>query len=120
MRGDFTVTALGWNKLDLDTTFSYNGVDNLLIYWENWDGDYQSGPTFRYTSTSPNYRAVYDYTDGSMPTTAGHTTYSRPNIRLHYPGTHDVAVTKIISPETVEGYGNVPVSVKVKNTGIKH
>jgi len=92
-----------------------------LIYWENWDGDYQSGPTWRYTSTSPNYLAVYDYTDNSMPTTAGHTTYSRPNIRLHYPGTHDVAVTGIISPELYEGYSlpaGVDVLVNVKNTGI--
>lgn len=116
--GDWTVTGLGWNKLNLETSFNYNGVDNLLIYWENWDGDYQSGPTWRYTTTSPSYRAVYRYADNAFPTTAGTRTYSRPNIRLHYPGLHDVAVTKIISPELKEGYGSIPVTVEVKNTGL--
>jgi hypothetical protein len=119
--GDITFTGIGFaDFIPLDTNFNYDGTSNLIIYWENWDGDYISGqPRWQYPGSSyaPN-RVKYRYADNAMPGDAYSASYYFPNIRIHYPGTHDVAVTDIVSPEAAEGYGNVPVIVEVKNTGL--
>jgi PKD repeat protein len=115
--GGFTISQVGWNTITLDTSFMYNGVNNLLVYWENWDGDYDYPyPYFRATYAYP-YRAVYRYQDGSFPAMSGYTYSYMPNVRLHYRCDNDVAVTEIGSPLPAEGYGNVPVQIGVKNLG---
>ena len=73
----------GWTVITLSTPFTYNNVDNLLIYYENRDGSYASGyPYWYYTSQTD--RAAYKYQDGSFPTTSGSLTYRVPNLRLYY------------------------------------
>ena len=79
--GDLTWNGGGWHNILFTNTFTWNGTDNLEILWYNWDGAYQSGPNFRYTTTTANL-ACYKYGDGAMPTTVGTTTTSRPNIRI--------------------------------------
>lgn len=119
--GDITFTGARFTDLiSFDTNFAYDGTSNLVIYWENWDGDYASGqPRWYYPGTSyaPN-RAKYRYADGSMPGDATSASGYFPNIRIHFPTDHDVAVTNIVSPEPVEGFGSIPVRVEVKNVGL--
>ncbi|KQC05236.1 MAG: hypothetical protein APR54_00035 [Candidatus Cloacimonas sp. SDB] len=80
--GPITWNGSGWHDIQLDTSFNYNGVDNLVIYYQNQDGSYSSGyPYFYYTSQSN--RAIYKYQDSTFPTTSGTLTYRAPNIRLH-------------------------------------
>ncbi len=80
--GDLTWNGGGWHNITFTTPFVWNGTDNVEIYWQNWDGDYASGPNFRYTSTTPTYLACYRYADTAMPTTNGTNYYNRPNIRF--------------------------------------
>jgi len=83
--GPVTWTGPGWVSIPLDNPFHYNGMDNLMVYWENRDGSYTSPyHYFRCTQTN-DYKAKYDYQDGSFPsvaTWANMLTYSRPDIAL--------------------------------------
>ena len=82
--GNYTFTGTGWAKIALSTPFYYNGSDNLRIVWLNNDGSWTSGyPSFYYTSTSPVYQTLYNYSDASMPTT-GNQSYSRPNLKIAF------------------------------------
>ena len=57
----------GWNYIPLSSSFNYNGSDNLILYWENWDGSYTSGyPSFSSTPVTGN-KCKYNYADGAMP-----------------------------------------------------
>jgi hypothetical protein len=82
-----TITWTGvqgdWFEITLDTPFQYNGTDNLVIYWQNYDGDYASGyPRFYYKSTT--YRSTHKYQDNSFPAINGSLSSYLPNTRLHY------------------------------------
>jgi PKD repeat protein len=59
----------------------------------------------------------YRYADGAMPGDAYSASYYFPNIRIHFQSDHDVGVTDIVTPETVEGFGSIPVRIEVKNEG---
>jgi hypothetical protein len=77
----------GWTVITLDTSFPYNNVDNLLIYYENRDGSYVGNqPIWNRTLTLPDYRSVYDYQDNSFPTGDGSQVRLIPNIQLYYTG----------------------------------
>jgi len=81
--GNFLSNGSGWHDIVLDTPFSYDGTDNLIVYWQNYDGDYVIGyPTFRYTSTTNT--AKYKYQDGTFPEITGSLCSYKSNIRLHY------------------------------------
>ncbi|MBN2828872.1 MAG: hypothetical protein JXR56_00965, partial [Candidatus Cloacimonetes bacterium] len=74
----------GWTLFELDTPFTWDGVQNIEIMWENRDGSWASGaPTFHYTSAYPNFVASYKAQDGSFPTSNGNFTYNRPNIMFN-------------------------------------
>jgi hypothetical protein len=73
----------GWKTLATASEFTYNGNDNLLIYWENLDGSYTGGyPSFYASSTGASTRLIYNYSDQSFPTGAGSPSSTRPNFRL--------------------------------------
>ncbi|MCD4818288.1 MAG: choice-of-anchor J domain-containing protein [Candidatus Cloacimonetes bacterium] len=110
----------GWHDINLVTPFSYNGTDNLIIYWQNWDGDYSSSyPYFYYTSQIN--RVKYKYDDGSFPASAGYLTNRAANIRLHWP---DVGPAISLSPTShyfgaVEDDSSVSWDVTISNPGIE-
>jgi hypothetical protein len=73
----------GWHDITLDTPFSYNGTDNLIIYWQNYDGTWASGyPTFRQTMALLTCK--YNQNDSNFPQNTGAQTSGRANIQLHY------------------------------------
>ena len=118
--GDVTWSGTGWNSITLDTPFSYNGVDNLVIYWENWDGDYDSGyPYWQYTSQTNRAKYYYnDYNDPDDPGSAtGYLCSYVPNIRLYYPNANDVGVTAINEPTGTIIQGTQTIKVQVENFG---
>ncbi len=88
--GPFTYTPLqGYNVLTLDNFFCYNGVDNIVIIWENRDGSWQSGygatETTYVGSNSANFRVGYRVQDNSYPTGQTFQNYNFvPNWRLEY------------------------------------
>jgi hypothetical protein len=85
---DGSVTFSGcnyWQYIPLDIPFSYDGVTNLIVHVENWDGAWGYGyPAFHYTSTSASsLRTVkYGYQDASMGPTTGTRAYQRPDIQF--------------------------------------
>lgn len=85
-QGTITYNGGGWKYFTFSTPFVWNGTSNLEFLFENWDTDYVTGyPTFRYTSTTPNYVTVYKNTDNSFPAVAGTRTYTRANITIVTP-----------------------------------
>ncbi len=86
---DLTYNGGGWMYITFTTPFNWDGTQNIEFLFENWDTDNPTGyPTFRYTSTTPDYRTVYKGQDASFPSDlTGTRTYSRANIRLVTPTT---------------------------------
>lgn len=85
-QGTLTFNGGGWIYITFDTAFAWNNTDNIEILWENYCLNGVTGnPTFRYTSTSPDYRNVYKYQDGTFPAVAGTRSTSRPNITIVTP-----------------------------------
>jgi hypothetical protein len=83
-QGDLVWIGPGWFTINLDVPFMYNGTDNLMVYWENWDGSYTSGyPTFTNTTTT-SYMTKHDYSDTGFPYSLnyGGLIYNRPDIQL--------------------------------------
>jgi hypothetical protein len=81
--GDVTFHGDGWLQLAFSSPLSWENVQNLEILWKNRNGAILDGfPQFRYTTTSPNYRAVYKNADGAFPISAGTKTYYRPNVQI--------------------------------------
>ena len=82
--GTLTYNGSGWHYITFTTPFAWNGTGNIEFLYENLDTDNPTGyPTFRYTSTTPDYRSVYKGDDTSFPgTLTGTRTYTRSNIML--------------------------------------
>jgi hypothetical protein len=77
----------GWITFTFDTNFCYNGVDNLMIVWENRDGTWASGYGWAEThSTSSQFLTWYVYQDNTYPASVYGTRSSvgRMNIRIGY------------------------------------
>ena len=73
--GSFNTPAIGWITINLTEPFYYNGVNNLLIGYDDNTGSYSSGNSFKVYSTTSN-QSIMVYSDGTNynPTTA--TSYS--------------------------------------------
>ncbi len=81
--GTVTYHGNGWVQVVFSTSFVWDNVRNIEILWKNRDGSLQSDfPYFRYTTTSPNYRAVCLHGDGGFPLGSGDKYYNRPNIQF--------------------------------------
>ncbi|MCX7697419.1 MAG: hypothetical protein N2Z72_06985, partial [Bacteroidales bacterium] len=123
--GNVTWVGPGWFKITPITPFYYNGNSNLLIYWINRRGQYQTGyPVFYATNTS-SYRAKYRYSDtysSVFPTSTGTLTYTRPDIKIVFrlPSTLDLALSSITSPSPsaiLEVGTSYDIKVQIKNEG---
>lgn len=98
-QGTLTFNGGGWIYITFDTAFAWNNTDNIEILWENYCMNGVTGyPTFRYTSTSPDYRNVYKYQDGSFPAVAGTRNTSRPNITIVTPSVDPPNPATLIYP----------------------
>ena len=82
----FTISSSGYQTIDFDTNFEYNGSDNLLIIWENRDGSYSSGYGWAECYfDNTYYDSWYKYQDSSYPSGYGTRDQSyRPNFKLKY------------------------------------
>jgi len=87
--GSIALTATaGWHTITLDSAFTYNGTDNLVIAIDdNHGGWIGSTNAFRYSSTSTNYRCLRyrDYSINPDPASpsSGFRSYNRPNITIN-------------------------------------
>ena len=96
--GSVTYNGTGWNQLILDTIFEYNGTDNLEIAVINNMGSWNSFyPVFNGTVAVPE-RAVYDYQDGSFPTTPGMYSAVYPNTRFYFSAEGEPGMASLTAP----------------------
>jgi len=89
---DGDITFDGWTVITLDTPFDYNGSDNIIVHYENRDGNYDYESFNSTASTTHNNKSAGS--DETFPTSAGNLNpypSSLPNIRFYYasngPGT---------------------------------
>ncbi len=96
--GSITWNGIGWNDIQLDTEFDYNGTDNIEILWINEDGSYVTAePNFSGT-TLETPRAMYKYQDGEFPAVDGTLINILPNIRLHFAAENEPGLPTLVSP----------------------
>ena len=75
----------GWNTFNFSTPFAYNGTDNLVLIVIDSSSTSGSYNYYRYTTTSPDYRARYYYSNSTTFSTvstpsSGTNTYYRVNV----------------------------------------
>lgn len=119
--GDLTWNGPGWYKIALQNPFTYSGNSNLMIYWENMDGDYISSgyPYFNSTPTTGNL-AKYKYQDNTFPTTAGTLTVNRPNIKfISAPGCSSIRVSDTVFVTGVPANDASVEIIHTPNSGIE-
>lgn len=76
----------GWTRITLDKAFDYNGVDNLVVYWESLDGSgsVAGTPTFSCSGDPGIKMAKATYQGSEFPN--GNGSWSqRPDIRIYQP-----------------------------------
>lgn len=109
----------GWDDITLQTNFTYNGTDNLMVIWVNNDGSYSSGyPSFYYHASTANI-TKYAYTDNTMPSSGSYQS-NCPDIRLTYNSlsSNDLSVIEWVYPtSSTTASANMPIMLKVKNIG---
>ena len=76
----------GWNEIELQVPFTYDGVQSLIVKVVNNHGVWTSSyPEFQYTARANT--VVYNYADGSFPSVFGYRNSYRPNTRFGMGGT---------------------------------
>jgi hypothetical protein len=82
--GSFLLSQYGWNDIDFDENFCYNGTDNLVIIHENRHGfDDVSPPKFEYDSTTYD-TTIYASDNSAFPTSIDSRSTSRAVIKLKH------------------------------------
>ncbi len=104
----------GWNIITLSTPFAYDGVQNLILHWEDrWGNVY--GPNFTSTTSAINDNKNCG-SDASFPTTNGNLNpypNSLTNIRFYYNSTGPVTPS---NPNPVDNAIRASVSAPVTFT----
>ena len=80
---DWTVSN-GWNTINFDTNFEWNGTDNIVVLYENRDGSWDSGYGHGESHSPGSYLSGYKYQDSSYPTGTVTRNSSRLNTKLKY------------------------------------
>ena len=83
---DWTIGSSGYQSINFDTNFEYNGTDSLLIIWENRDGMWGSGFGWAECHFDNSYYDTwYKYQDNTYPNGTGTRDQSyRPNLKIKY------------------------------------
>jgi hypothetical protein len=113
---EYANSSTGWNEVELETQFEYNGTDNLqFLFIKDYESYEYPYPSWRSTSTSFT-STLYRYADGSgnMPTSLTSSSTIRPNIRFQYIAGPDIKVSSISLPAEPYYAGNYDVSTTIK------
>ncbi|MBN2829692.1 MAG: hypothetical protein JXR56_05185, partial [Candidatus Cloacimonetes bacterium] len=117
----------GWIEFVLDTPFTYNNTDNLVIAVEDNQSGYETGSDeFYCTATSGVYRGLQYQSDGTNPNPATPPTGSRKagyaNVRMEFGDLPEVPEF-IITPESKDfgtvftGFDSDPQVFTISNNG---
>jgi hypothetical protein len=135
--GEFHFNTLGWMDIPFDSSFYYDGIDNLVVMFEqncggpncySWMKNTAVYPIYHFSGSQPNrfWLKVFDSSPANEPMTVNHSYYSingnRPDLRIGLtsavPDNSVIAYainiddTIVISPSD-----NIPISVTIRNRG---
>ena len=97
--GDTVWNGSGWQGIEFDNTFDYNGTSNLEVVWENRNGSYNYGyPFFRGVETTLD-RISYKRDHGSFPASEGMLSTDYPNMRIGYLALGAPGLPTLLTPE---------------------
>ncbi|PTT30234.1 hypothetical protein DBR28_16090, partial [Chryseobacterium sp. HMWF028] len=82
-----TSLAVGWNTLQLQLPYTYNGTDNLMVlvetnYGGSGGGSGTAGAGFKYSTATASH--MYFEADTTAPAGNGTVTANRPNVQLTF------------------------------------
>lgn len=130
--GDITITDNQWLNIPLISSFNYTGAGSLMLYWENMDGDYESGYPY-FAATNISNVAKYAYSDASMTSGTPTMSSSRTNIKfkilkmscpsdrigvavnINNIPVNDIKPLSVLAPVSQCYLGNDSVKVRIKN-----
>ncbi|MCF8332174.1 MAG: hypothetical protein K9H84_06955, partial [Bacteroidales bacterium] len=121
--GTYTVPGTGWQTIDFQNNFNWDGTSNILINICFDNTSYTSSTTVNSTSASGmTYHAHMDYSTGCS-LTGGSVQANRPNIilQIQVPSSlnNDAGIFEIINPTGgVIANSNFDVKAKIKNYGL--
>ncbi len=96
--GNLVTSVSGWQTVELDVPFQYSGNGNLIIMFDNNDGDYSGQPTFGVINTD-EYQSLWnrrDNTDYDPNNLSGVSSYSFSTVKNNFKfGGCDATVTCI-------------------------
>ncbi len=107
----YTPTAGGFDMLTLDTPFTWNGEDNIVIDTAfGLISSTSSAGTVRYTNVSNGYRYVptnsWTSSDQTNVFSGGSTSNYRPNVQLTFTGMPDLPPVITVNPQQLD-FGEV-------------
>ena len=111
-------------NITLTNPFMVPAGSNLILYWENMDGTWSGSNSWKYTSTSPTYKAVYSYSDAGMTSGSITRIYNRPVVRFNVKGEsypdNSIELVSIDAPTQDSVFGGIaaPVKVTILNRGL--
>ncbi len=112
-------SATGWEYVNFDTPFDYNGNDNLVVVVTHSANSYTSGLKYNYTSSTN--RVLYRQADNNTSyaehpgSNSGTLTYYLPNIMIHMGSCYDQPMCA--APENVTVSNITNTSAQVTWTG---
>jgi len=83
---NLSIATNGWQTINFSTNYCYDGINNLIVEYRNYDGTYTTSGygSGEYDSTPSISRAAYQYSDASFPTGTGTRSNSRINTKFKY------------------------------------
>ena len=82
---NLSIATNGWQTINFSTNYCYDGINNLIVEYRNYDGTWISGyGSGKYDFTPSISRAAYQYSDSSFPTGTGDRSNSRINTKFKY------------------------------------
>jgi len=82
---NLSITSNGWQVINFSTNYCYDGIDNLIVEYRNYDGTWQTGfGSGKYDFSPAISRAAQAQSDPSFPTGTGSRTNSRINTKFKY------------------------------------
>ena len=114
----------GWETIELQTPFQYNGIDNLVIVTAKKARNYVSTLTYEYSNYSGVYRNLYRNNDSDVsyaePPTPGTTTGTRSTYRSNVsfmlcPFDDDLTIDSIAPVMDACDLSAATITVRVKN-----
>ena len=86
VKSNFTIVVPkgeDWEKFEFDNAFTWDGVSNILISWENRDGSWASGYGYLEGSYEKNRSHAW-FEDKSYPVESSSWDNYRPNLKLWF------------------------------------